>query len=856
MTKPWTLAPAHEVAFDAFHLDIARHRLWRGEREIPLRPKSWDVLCCLVAQPGFLVAKETLHREIWPDTAVSDDALTKVIAELRRTLGDNPRAPRLIETVHGRGFRFIAKLRGLENTTRDTAFAGGSSPSTLVLGRSEPAVAFVGRQLELNRLDECLCLADQGERQIVFVTGEAGIGKTTLTDEFVRAAAIRDPSICFLHGRCIQQHGQREPYLPVLEALERVLSSSLDAALVPRLRRIAPCWYAQIPKLLADGEPPPLNGAAFAAAPQRMLREIGAFLESMAADSTVVLVLEDLHWSDHATTDFLSFIAERRDPARLLIIGTYRPAEASTRDHPIREVRRTLRAHRRCIDLALDYLSVANVSEYLRRRFGAPAQDLAALVHERTDGNPLFVVAIVEELIRRGQLTSTHDGWVVNVAKDRSNLAVPNDLVEMFAAQFQSLTADERAILEAASVAGLSFAPWTVARALARDVESVEASAQHMVRSHLFLHAAGPDANSAVAGRYDFAHALHHQVIYEQIPDGRRRRLHQIIGEALEARFGDRLDEVASELSAHFERSGDDARAVKYLRVCMARAHQRFAYREAVAYGKTALALLARLPETPDRDRLELELRLLLGVPLNFMRGYASAEVGENYERAGKLCANVGDAQQLFEIVQSVWYAQMVASELDGATRSADELARIATRHQTAEFSLRAELARGRTEFWKGNFRAAARILTHFLNEIERQPIAMRAGMYGVQPLIPGLAICGLTLWFLGRPDEARTLAGRGLAFAEDSRQPFSIASALVHWAILELLCRRWDTAADLAARAAQISAANDFSHFAALSRFLGAAARAEQGDVERGLPEMLAGLIEHRSVTGRHITP
>src|SRR5215475_3664833 len=491
MTTPSTLAPGQVVAFDIFQLDIARHRLWRGEREIPLRPKSWDLLCYLVARPGVLVAKEILHREIWPDTAVSDDALTKVIAELRQALGDNPQAPRLIETVHRRGFRFIAKIRSLDNAEPGAPRTGGLSPSTLALGRREPPVPFVGRQPQLSTLQECLRLADQSERQIVFITGEAGIGKTTLTDEFVRVTAQRDPNLYLLHGRCIPQHGQREPYMPVLDALERVLSSSFGSALVPQLRRIAPCWYVQIPKLLSEGAPPGFQGAMMTAPPQRMLRELGAFLESIAADATVVLVLEDLHWSDHATTDFLSFMAERRDPARLLIIGTYRPAEASTQDHPIREVRRTLRAHRRCIELALDYLSVADVREYLGRRFGENVHDLAPLVHERTDGNPLFVIAIVEELIRRGELMSTHDGWIVNhVVKDRAHLAVPNDLVEMFTAQLESLTGDERAVLEAASVAGLSFAPWAAARALGRDAEDAETMALHMVRSHLFLHAA------------------------------------------------------------------------------------------------------------------------------------------------------------------------------------------------------------------------------------------------------------------------------------------------------------------------------------------------------------------------------
>jgi predicted ATPase len=226
------------------------------------------------------------------------------------------------------------------------------------------------------------------------------------------------------------------------------------------------------------------------AAPPRMLREFGAFLESMAGQSTVVLLLEDLHWSDHATTDLLSFLAERRDPARLLI-ATYRPAEVSIHDHSVREVRQTLRLHGRGVDLALPYLSVADLREYIHRRFGELARDLASPIHERTDGNPLFVVAIVEELIRRGQLTNADRGWVVYMGVDRGDLPVPDDLTEMVTLQFQGLESEERAVLETASVAGLIFTPGTVARAVGREVEAVEAIVQQLVRSPLFLTGAG-----------------------------------------------------------------------------------------------------------------------------------------------------------------------------------------------------------------------------------------------------------------------------------------------------------------------------------------------------------------------------
>src|SRR5215510_3924887 len=117
MPKSPPKVAGQQIAFDAFHMDVGRHRLWRGEQEIPLRPKAWDVLCYLLERPGLLVTKEVLHRAMWPDTVVSDDTLTKVIAELRQALGDNSRSPRVIETVHGRGFRVVAEVRDLGSST-------------------------------------------------------------------------------------------------------------------------------------------------------------------------------------------------------------------------------------------------------------------------------------------------------------------------------------------------------------------------------------------------------------------------------------------------------------------------------------------------------------------------------------------------------------------------------------------------------------------------------------------------------------------------------------------------------------------------------------------------------------------
>ena len=850
-----SLASGSRFVFGDFHMDVARYRLSRGQREVPLPPKAWDVLYCLIKRPGLLITKEALRDEIWPDIAISDDTLTKRIGELRRALGDTRRTPRFIETVHGRGFRFVAGVREVSDDRPEHSVDAEAPPLATAAHAVEPGVRFVGRQAELHRLHESLRRARQGERQLVFITGEAGIGKTTLLEEFLRSPSVRGPDLHVLHGQCIQQHGQREPYMPVLEALERALSAPEGAALIPKFRRTAPCWYVQIPWLISDGEPAGFQGSMMSAPPQRMLRELGAFLEFWATGSTIVLVLEDLHWSDNATADLLSFLAQRRDPARLLILGTFRPAEASAHDHPIREVKQALRARRRCVDLALDYLSTAEVREYLHGRFGDEIPDLAPLIHRRTDGNPLFVVALVEDLIQRGQLALTDAGWAMGVTAERVQLAVPEDLLEMVTTQFESRTSDERALLEAASVVGVNFSASTVARALGRDAEEVESAAQRLARAHLFLNIAGGAEDRGPAARYEFTHALHHQAIYEQIPALRRQRLHLNLGEALESTAGERLAEIAPELSVHFERGDDPRRAFKYLAICAARAQQRLAPQEVIACAELALRLLERVPDTPERHQRELELRLLLGVSLHLTRGYSAPAVKANYERARTLCEGVGDERQLFEIMHAVWYAQLAASRVDEAQETARELVRVADRQAAPEFRLRAELALARCEFWQGQFGPAARRFTRLLEEVKQRPLEVGDQTYGVDPVVAAYGVGSLALWFIGHVDQAHAWVREGIAHAEASRRPHGLASAFIHGTTLESICGDADAAARHAARAEKVCADHAIAHFGPMARVFAGAARATHGDVEGGLSNMVAALEEHRQVVGSHMT-
>src|SRR5262245_7238589 len=234
----------HAVRFGPFRLDLAGQQLWRRHEPVHLRPKTWEVLHLLTDRPGRLVTKEELLAVVWRSVAVTESTLTKSIRELRVLLEDDADRPRFIETVHGRGFRFIGHA----------VDPGDTGP---VLSGS----SIVGRDVELARLAAHLAAAVEGRRQIVFVTGEAGIGKTTLVDTFVAAHPPASLPVWVARGQCLQHYGAVEPYKPVLEALGGLVAGPDGARVVGALERFAPTWLAQLPGVSAGGAPAEMTAA-------------------------------------------------------------------------------------------------------------------------------------------------------------------------------------------------------------------------------------------------------------------------------------------------------------------------------------------------------------------------------------------------------------------------------------------------------------------------------------------------------------------------------------------------------------------------------------------------------------------
>jgi predicted ATPase len=398
------------------------------------------------------------------------------------------------------------------------------------------AATFVGRADDVARLHALLEAARAGHRRLAFVTGEAGIGKTTLVETFVADLAA-DDDLRIAHGQCVERVGAGDASAPVLEAIARLARQPGGDRVVAVFQQYAPSRLSQLPALLTDAELDAARRRTGGTTRDRMLRELVDALDVLSAETPLVLVLEDVHWSDAATADLLAMLARRRDPARLLVVATYRPANLVVAGHPLKPVKQELQLHGHCEELALEYLSEAAVGEYLGARFPHASLDprAARFLHRNTGGNPLFLVHVVDHLLARRQVRKVDGRWELAGPVDVVMSDVPDTLSQLVDEQIERLTASERKALAVASLAdaGFSAALATVAGLDEREAEECCAA---LARRGQFLRDEGlvewPDGT--VAGRYAFVHTLHRTVIDGRMSVAERAWLRRRIDERLE----------------------------------------------------------------------------------------------------------------------------------------------------------------------------------------------------------------------------------------------------------------------------------------------------------------------------------
>jgi DNA-binding winged helix-turn-helix (wHTH) protein len=510
--------------FPPFRLDPVNQCLWRtddqaGERRLELRPKTFEVLAYLVAQAGRLVTHAELLDALWKDDVVQPEVIKAHVLALRKVLGDHPDSPRFIQTLPRRGYRFVAPV----GVTASIALTGFRDGAWQTVGRSEP----------MRQLATFMQRADSGARQLVFLSGERGLGKTTLIEEFCKRAEA-DCGACVTMGQCVERHGAGAAHYPLFEALGRLCTIPYGAAVVDALTDLAPTWAVQMPSQVPAERRRLLQRQIIGQASEHMIRELCELLESLARHRLLLLVLEDLHWADDATIDFLAAAARRQLPARLMIVATYRPEEAATACHPLLEMSRELLVRDMCQEIPLEPLTPDAVAQLLSDE---PDAAFVRLLCSQSGGNPLFMRALLSSWMAHDLVSRTEAVWRPRAPLDQMGLVIPHALVQLIEARVRQLSAEERRVLEAASVAGLTFTPLMTARAADMSPEPFEAVCETLcnrrsfIRRTLTLMPPGQPVTQA----YEFAHPLCRQVFFERQGPIRRSRAHNDIAACLEA---------------------------------------------------------------------------------------------------------------------------------------------------------------------------------------------------------------------------------------------------------------------------------------------------------------------------------
>jgi predicted ATPase/DNA-binding winged helix-turn-helix (wHTH) protein len=847
--------------FGDCELDTQRVELRRGGEPRHVEPQVYDVLCHLIERRERLVTKEELLDGIWGHRFVTPATLNSRIKAARQAIGDDGAAQRIIRTVRGRGFRFVADVRIQEDAPASrlsgtdvvrVAAAGppppDAQPGVPLAGALPPPHTWelVGRDSEMQRLDALLRAASGGARRLACVAGESGIGKSALVDAFV-ARARATGHLRVARGQCLDRQGPGEAYLPILDAFGRLGREPGGEDVVAGLEACAPTWLAQMPSLLGPERLEAVQRGAFGATRERMLREMVEALELISRDTPLLLVLEDLHWSDPSTLDLLSWIGQRGEPARLLVLGTYRPGDAEA---DLSGALATLRRSGRFLEIQLRPWGEAEVREHLARRVPDRVLPEPLVEHlcSRAEGNPLFVETLLEAWIEHGALDRLEGNGVDAAVLAELSAAVPATLRVLIEQRIGRCSGDDKRLLEAASVAGIEFTAALVAAATGEDEEVVEERCSAVARRGLMVEETGmldgPDGSPSTSFR--FGHHLFREVLYEGIPHVRRVRLHRAIGHYIEAAFGERAAERAGELALHFRAGRDDERAVRHLRVAAEQALGRNAHGEAIGHLTAALETLARRPDLPDALRVELDLQRMLGPALLVTRGWGDPDAERAYVRARELSERLDDPGALARVLYGLAYMH----EIRGNYRRSEALVQERLSLGTAEarpgpgFAIESHELLSCALFHQGRFDQAldsANLALAVLGEVARDDFIV--SFDGDNAAVASHYWAGLALWFLGYPDRALgpVLEARDLS----DRLQLVYMQAAAEWQLARLRIFRQEIhlAAKHADRSRLIAERQGYPYPLALALALSGPIRIHQGDTSGGLRLLRQGL-------------
>ena len=378
------------------------------------------------------------------------------------------------------------------------------------------------RRHEWQQLNECWQRAYAGQRQLVFVNGEPGVGKSSLVNAWQEQVSASTNVLC-VRGHCLQHSGAEGDYfyLPILDVLGQLCRVPAAERVMALLARYAPNWLQQLSWLRGDTEPVLETSA------NPSLLELVTFIEALSKETPLVLMLEDLHWSDSATLDLLAFLARRDEPAQLAIVCTLQSCSENS-GSTLHRFRQELLLHDCCQEITLNFYSPSNLADYLSQRCPGVEfeQDFCAALHSLTEGHPQFLDHIVDSLLAKNRRPAQNSAWEVSTLTHGIRLDLPITLQHALSDQREQLSALERRVLEAASVFELSFSAMELANLLDRQEFEIEEICENLVAHGLWLQRLdGRTEAGGYAQSYCFRRALYRRYIFAGLQPARKQRL-------------------------------------------------------------------------------------------------------------------------------------------------------------------------------------------------------------------------------------------------------------------------------------------------------------------------------------------
>ncbi len=701
---------------------------------------------------------------------------------------------------------------------------------------------FVARERELAQLGGFLDLALAGQGRVVFVTGEAGSGKTALTQQFAQRAQEVHADLVVANGNCNAYTGIGDPYLPFREILElltgdveakwaagaitrehaRRLWNTLPLAVqalvdagpdlidtfVPRaalLERAMTCapgrvdWLTRLDELV---ERKPTSAGVPSPQQSDLFEQYTKVLQALAQRGPLLLVVDDLQWADLGSISLLFHLGRQLAGSRILIVGAYRPEEvalgrldpsvlrlaqgaagAGQRErHPLEPV---VNEFQRDFGDIMVNLGQAESRDFIEafldsepNRLGLPFREM---LYRQTRGHPLFTIELLRGMQERGDLVQDPEGgWVEGPALDWETL--PTRVEAVIAERIGRLAEPLRAALRVASVEGEVFTAEVVARVRAADErEVVGRLSGELDRRHRLVRAQGIlRMDGQRLSHYRFRHILFQRYLYNSLDEVERAHLHEQVGTALEGLYGsqEEVTAIAVELARHFQEARMTEKAIDYLRQAGDRAMLLSASAEAIAHFTRGLALLKTLPDTAQRAQRELGLQTSLIVALAHTKGLAAPEVDSVLVRAWELCQQMGEAPQLFSVM--VWLAvqRVLRGELQAARETLEQVFGLAELAEAPTLVARAHELLGWLLVCLGEFAPALDHAEHVMDLYAPPRRHAVAVLYGMDPGVQGLSYASRALWFLGYPEQALKRSRKALALAQELDHPYSLADA------------------------------------------------------------------------------